>query len=95
MFVHQFSIPFASNYILHFSSLEPKIMNVENMSPVVQKPDNIVVETAKSDDPIPVENRKTECEERKEGIQAPPDPVKAPIPNKPAKRRITPMAIDP
>ncbi|XP_021274320.1 chromatin assembly factor 1 subunit FAS2 [Herrania umbratica] len=77
------------------SLLEP--MNVDKKSPVVQKPDDMVIETAKEDDSITAENRKTECMERREGKQPTPTPstVNAPISNKPAKRRITPMAIDP
>ena len=67
-------------------------MNVENKSPIVQKHDDMVIEV---DDSITTDNKKTECAERREGKQASPNLVNAPISNKPAKRRITPMAIDP
>ncbi|OMO98289.1 hypothetical protein COLO4_14025 [Corchorus olitorius] len=55
----------------------------------------ILVDALGDDDSIKVDNKEKECAERKEGIQASPSLVKAPISNKPAKRRITPMAIDP
>ena len=67
-------------------------MNNENKSPIVQKHDDMVIEV---DDLIPADNRKTECAERREGKQASPSLVNAPISNKSAKRRITPMVIDP
>ncbi|XVE86554.1 hypothetical protein DITRI_Ditri18aG0042500 [Diplodiscus trichospermus] len=77
---------------LPISLSEPKIMNVENKTTFNQKPDGMVIEV---DDSVTVDNEKTECAERREGKQASPSLVNAPISNKPAKRRITPMAIDP
>ncbi|KAB2005159.1 hypothetical protein ES319_D11G250000v1 [Gossypium barbadense] len=71
---------------------EPKIMNVEGTSSIVQKPDDVVIEV---NDPVTVDNRTVECAEKREGKQASPSLANTPIVNKPAKRRITPMAIDP
>ncbi|KAL4355176.1 hypothetical protein GQ457_06G043140 [Hibiscus cannabinus] len=74
---------------LPISLSEPKIINTENTIPIIQKPDDMVIEV---DDPAAAHNKTSECEEKREGKQASPS---TPISNKPAKRRITPMAIDP
>ncbi|XVF16966.1 hypothetical protein REPUB_Repub10bG0076500 [Reevesia pubescens] len=74
---------------------EPEFMNAENKSSIVQKPDEMVIETTRADDSIIGDNTKVECAERKEVKQASPSLANTPISNKPAKRRITPMAIDP
>ncbi|KAG4176054.1 hypothetical protein ERO13_A11G221000v2 [Gossypium hirsutum] len=71
---------------------EPKIMNIEGTSSIVQKPDDMVIEV---NDPVTADNRTVECAEKREGKQASPSLANTPIVNKTAKRRITPMAIDP
>ncbi|XVF14910.1 hypothetical protein REPUB_Repub09cG0101800 [Reevesia pubescens] len=60
---------------------EPKIMNVENKSPIVQKPDDMVIETARADDSIKGDNTKMECAEGTEVKQASPSLANAPISN--------------
>lgn len=67
-------------------------MNVEGTSSIVQKSDDMVIEV---NDPVTADNRTVECAEKSEGKQASPSLANTPISNKPAKRRITPMAVDP
>lgn len=67
-------------------------MNIEGTSSIVQKPDDMVIEV---NDPVTADNRTVECAEKREGKQASPSLANTPIVNKTAKRRITPMAIDP
>ncbi|XP_039067099.1 chromatin assembly factor 1 subunit FAS2-like [Hibiscus syriacus] len=72
--------------------LEPKAMNIENTNSTAQNPGDMVVEV---DDPVTADDKMSECAEKSEGKQASPIIANTPISNKPAKRRITPMAIDP
>ncbi|XWS44741.1 hypothetical protein CRYUN_Cryun15aG0073400 [Craigia yunnanensis] len=71
----------------------PKFMNIENKIPIVLKPDDMVIEVDLI--PGPADNRKMECAERREWKQTSLSLVNAPISNKPGKRCITPMVIDP
>ncbi|KAE8718098.1 Chromatin assembly factor 1 subunit FAS2 [Hibiscus syriacus] len=71
---------------------EPKAMNIENTNSTAQNPGDMVVEV---DDPVTADDKMSECAEKSEGKQASPIIANTPISNKPAKRRITPMAIDP
>ncbi|KAK9292780.1 hypothetical protein L1049_020760 [Liquidambar formosana] len=74
---------------------EKKITGDENKSSV-QKPEDMVIEieTTTSDGVAAADSTKMEVE-RNEGKQAPPSSTSSAISNKPAKRRITPMAINP
>ncbi|XP_048233272.1 chromatin assembly factor 1 subunit FAS2 isoform X2 [Ricinus communis] len=65
----------------------------ENKSLIVEKPDDIIIETHTDDSSTAPESRETEVEKH-EKKQVLPSPVNTPISTKPAKRRITPMAID-
>lgn len=64
----------------------------EKQSPV-QKPADMVIDATKSDS-VAADSTKSEAR-KNEGKQASPSSTITPISNKPAKRRITPMAIDP
>ncbi|XVE92493.1 hypothetical protein REPUB_Repub01dG0102000 [Reevesia pubescens] len=44
---------------------KPKFMNAENKSPIVQKPDEMVIETTRADDSITGDNTKVECAGRR------------------------------
>ncbi|XP_059432786.1 chromatin assembly factor 1 subunit FAS2 isoform X2 [Corylus avellana] len=71
---------------------EKKAMVHEKQSPV-QKPEDMVIDASRSDS---VAADSTKIEARKnEGKQVSPSSTITPISNKSAKRRITPMAIDP
>ncbi|XVE92492.1 hypothetical protein REPUB_Repub01dG0101900 [Reevesia pubescens] len=48
---------------------EPKFMNAENKSPIVQKPDEMVIETTRADDSITGDNTKVECAGRRKCMQ--------------------------
>ncbi|KAJ9177801.1 hypothetical protein P3X46_012973 [Hevea brasiliensis] len=66
----------------------------ENKSPIIEKREDIMIETPVNDGSIAENSKKTEPE-KNEGERASPSSISTPISNKPAKRRITPMAIDP
>ncbi|KAG8640801.1 chromatin assembly factor 1 subunit FAS2 isoform X2 [Manihot esculenta] len=66
----------------------------ENKSPIIDKREEIVIETPADAGSIAENSKKTDVE-KNEGKQASPSSISIPISNKPAKRRITPMAIDP
>ncbi|KAF5745140.1 Transducin/WD40 repeat-like superfamily protein isoform 1 [Tripterygium wilfordii] len=74
-------------------SEEKKVIFDEKKSPV-QKPENMMIDTSANDGPVAVESNKLEGEMNK-GKQASPTSTVTPTTNKPAKKRITPMAIDP
>ena len=65
----------------------------ESQSPI-QKPEVMHIEVIPKDNPVPANDMKSESE-KKEGKQTPPPSMSTSIVNKPAKKRITPMAIDP
>uniref|UniRef100_A0A5B6ZEH2 CAF-1 p60 homolog n=1 Tax=Davidia involucrata TaxID=16924 RepID=A0A5B6ZEH2_DAVIN len=75
-------------------SEEKKVMGDDNNKPV-QKSDEMGIEATTNNSIVGADSRKAEAEAEKiEGKQASPSSISTPIPNKPAKRRITPMAID-
>ncbi|KDP31723.1 hypothetical protein JCGZ_14936 [Jatropha curcas] len=71
-----------------------KDMVYENKRPIVEKSEERVIEIPADDCSLAANIRKTEVEKNdwKEASQS---SISTPISNKPAKRRITPMAIDP
>jgi chromatin assembly factor 1 subunit B len=71
---------------------EKKVMVHEKQSPV-QKPEDMVIDASRSDS-VAADSTKTEAI-KNEGKQASPSSTITPISNKSAKRRITPMSIDP
>ncbi|GLU12548.1 hypothetical protein SLE2022_292170 [Rubroshorea leprosula] len=80
---------------LPISLPEPqKVIGDENQSPVAQKLQDRLIETPGGDGAMATDDRMTEAE-RSKGKQALPSSSNTPILNKPAKRRITPMVIDP
>uniref|UniRef100_A0A5B6ZBT3 CAF-1 p60 homolog n=1 Tax=Davidia involucrata TaxID=16924 RepID=A0A5B6ZBT3_DAVIN len=75
-------------------SEEKKVTGDENNKPA-QKQDDIGIEATRNSGIVGADSGKAEAEAEKiEGKQASPSSISTPIPNKPAKRRITPMAID-
>ncbi|GMY12432.1 chromatin assembly factor 1 subunit FAS2 [Fagus crenata] len=74
-------------------SEEKKVVSDENKNPI-QKPEDMVIDATTNDGVVAVDSTKSEAG-KNEGKQASPSSTSTPISNKPAKRRITPMAIDP
>lgn len=72
---------------------EKKVVSDENKNPI-QKPEDMVIDATTNDGVVAVDSTKSEAG-KNEGKQASPSSTSTPISNKPAKRRITPMAIDP
>lgn len=72
---------------------EKKVVSDENKNPI-QKPEDMVIDAITNDGVVAVDSTKSEAG-KNEGKQASPSSTSTPISNKPAKRRITPMAIDP
>ncbi|KAM3708650.1 hypothetical protein ACB098_02G113200 [Castanea mollissima] len=88
-----------SSVSLSVDSTKPKAGNNEgkqespNKNPV-QKPEDMVIDETTNDSVVTVDSTKPE-EGNNEGKQVPPSSASTPISTKPAKRRITPIAIDP
>lgn len=70
---------------------EKKIVSDEN-SGAVEKPEDTVIDATRND---VVANGTTSEAGENEVKQASPTSISTPVPNKPAKRRITPMAVEP
>ncbi|BBH05485.1 Transducin/WD40 repeat-like superfamily protein, partial [Prunus dulcis] len=70
-----------------------EVVNLQNRSPV-ENPEDMVVEVTANDSLVAAYNAKSEAE-RNEGITESQSSMKTATVNKPTKRRITPMAIDP
>ncbi|ONI01799.1 hypothetical protein PRUPE_6G159400 [Prunus persica] len=70
-----------------------EVVDLENRSPV-ENPEDMVVEVTANDSLVAAYNAKSEAE-RNEGITESQSSMKTATVNKPTKRRITPMAIDP
>lgn len=68
---------------------ENKVM--ASYRPIGEKTEDKMIEVSKKDVFLPANSEKTETEKREDKKASP----RSGIPNKPAKRRITPMAIDP
>eukprot|EP00258_Populus_trichocarpa_P032674 XP_024448693.1 chromatin assembly factor 1 subunit FAS2-like [Populus trichocarpa] len=66
----------------------------QNKSPDTQEPECMIIETTTNNGCIAEDSGKTVVA-KNEGKQPSPVSISTPISNKPAKRRITPMAIDP
>ncbi|CAK7354966.1 unnamed protein product [Dovyalis caffra] len=66
----------------------------ENRSPDVREPERMIIETTTNNGCTAADSEKRVAT-KNEGKQPSPSSISTPIPNKPAKRRITPMAIDP
>ena len=64
-----------------------------NKNPV-QNPEDMVIDETTNDSVVTVDSTKPE-EGNNEGKQVPPSSASTPVSTKPAKRRITPIAIDP
>ena len=64
-----------------------------NKNPV-QNPEDMVIDETTNDSVVTVNSTKPE-EGNNEGKQVPPSSASTPVSTKPAKRRITPIAIDP
>lgn len=85
--------------VVAVDSTKPKAGNNEgkqespNKNPV-QKPEDMVIDETTNDSVVTVDSTKPE-EGNNEGKQVPPSSASTPISTKPAKRRITPIAIDP
>ncbi|GAV87154.1 WD40 domain-containing protein [Cephalotus follicularis] len=70
-----------------------KVMIEENKSPLIQHQEDTVIETSIKKGSVKADNQYTEAERNERKLS--PSSTTTPISNKPAKRRITPMAIDP
>ncbi|XP_034222155.1 chromatin assembly factor 1 subunit FAS2 isoform X2 [Prunus dulcis] len=70
-----------------------EVVDLQNRSPV-ENPEDMVVEVTANDSLVAACNAKSEAE-RNEGITESQSSMKTATVNKPTKRRITPMAIDP
>ncbi|BFG35115.1 hypothetical protein CerSpe_213890 [Prunus speciosa] len=70
-----------------------EVVDLENRSPV-ENPEDMVVEVTANDSLVAAYNAKSEAESN-EGITESQSSMKTATVNKPTKRRITPMAIDP
>lgn len=68
---------------------ENKVM--ASYRPIGEKTEDKMIEVSKKDVFLPANSEKAETEKREDKKASP----RSGIPNKPAKRRITPMAIDP
>ncbi|KAJ6677840.1 CHROMATIN ASSEMBLY FACTOR 1 SUBUNIT B [Salix viminalis] len=66
----------------------------QNKSPDAQEPESMIIETTTNNGCVAADSGKTVVTNN-EGKQPSPISTSTPISNKPAKRRITPMAIDP
>lgn len=84
-------VPFLSSFLIWRAVEETKVTGDENRDPV-QKPEEMIIDVTKSD--AAAESTTSEPG-KNEGKLASPSSTSTPISNKPAKRRITPMAIDP
>lgn len=80
--------------LVSFWFIEQNKIKDESQSSI-QKPEDMAIEVTPIENPVAADDSKSEAE-KNEGKQTPsPSTSTPPIVNKPAKRRITPMAIDP
>ncbi|KAK3002965.1 hypothetical protein RJ639_019556 [Escallonia herrerae] len=82
-----------SRFFIFDGSKEKKVLSNGNKIPL-QKPEEMAtIEAATNKTDIVGDSKNAEVK-KSDGKQASPSLVSTPVPNKPAKRRITPMAID-